>query len=231
MTRHLLRNRRDRDLAPLQDPALAPLHAALTAEPSAAEVAAQPDALLAFRAVSWGRAAGEAPARRPAWRPAVLSSVFSTVFATKLSAALAAGTVGLSGAAAAAYTGNLPDTLQDVAHDTIQAPAAHPNPKASGTPVGPDATGPAAYGLCQAFDKDKEHGKAKEKSIAFRNLAEAAGGADKVEAYCATVPKPSDSPSAKTTGKPTSTPAHPTGKPTSVPAHPTGKPTAAPTQS
>lgn len=141
--------------------------------------------------------------------------MLGTLLTTKLATALAAGAVGLGGAAAAAYTGSLPTTLQNAAHDTIGAPKAHHN--GSATPVGPDATGHAAYGLCTAFDKVKVHGKAKEKSVAYRNLVTAAGGADKVAAYCASVPKPGETPS-------TAPSQHPTGKPSSLPTHPTGKP-------
>lgn len=195
MTTLIRRLRRHRDLDLLRDPALAPMHAALTADAAPAEVVGGHAALVAFRAVSWERAATGAPSRRPSWRPAVLSSLL----ASKLATALAVGAVGLSGTATAAYTGNLPDTLQDVAHDTIKAPAAH-HEKA----VGPDAEGEAAYGLCTAFTKEREHGKAAEKSVAFRNVAAAAGGADKIETYCATVPKPSGSPEAEQ-GKPDTT--------------------------
>lgn len=256
MTRHLLRRRRDRDLAPLGDPSLAPLHAALTAEPAPTEVAGEADALAAYRAVSWGRTA--VPARRRAlWRPAVLSSVLTTALATKVGAAAAAGTVALSGAAAAAYTGNLPDSLQDVAHKTIKAPAA--KDKAPKEPpaqaVGPDATGPAAWGLCQAFAKDKPEkepepgdespgssrgngngkgkdtgaagakGKAKERSVAYRNLVRAAGGEDKVEAYCATVPRPSDEPA---TPAPKAPKAPKATKASKAPATPTAEATGTP---
>lgn len=213
MTRHLFA-RRDRDLRALEDPALAPLRAALGAEASPEETAGEPEALVAFRAVSWSRATADSrsPALRRSWRPAVLSSVLSTVFATKVSTALAAGAVGLTSVTGAAYAGALPDTLQDVAHKTIKAPAAH---KSNG--VGPDATGDAAWGLCQAFStkdhgpsdapgqlKDKANGQGKaakedrpqgkENSVAYRNLVRAAGGEDKIDAYCATVPRPSGEP-------------------------------------
>ena len=221
--------------------------------------------------------------------------MLSTVLATKLGAAAAAGAVGLSGAAAVAYTGNLPSGLQDVAHRTIKAPPAHA--------TGPDATDPAAYGLCQAFAKDKQSqdakdqakdetkgaasarpggkptdkpgkgpgrgnakgtpgargngngptegatggpGKSKERSVAYRNLVRAAGGEDKVEAYCASVPRPSgepeasDKPEKPEKAHPTTTPAHATGKPSSsggdrsaaptatASAEPTGEPTPSP---
>ncbi len=56
----------------------------------------------------------------------------------------------------------------------------------SATPVGPDATGPAAFGLCTAFTK----GGLNPLSIAYRNLAQAAGGASGIATYCATVVHP-----------------------------------------
>jgi hypothetical protein len=239
------------------------VHEALVAPPAPDELTGEDHALATFTALSGGRRS-----RRALWRPAVLS----TVLATKLGAAAAAGAVTLSGTAAAAFTGNLPNGLQDFAHRTIKAPPAHAK--------GPDATGPAAYGLCQAFAKDKDktkddkdqgskkddeakgaeksaeakasakptdkpgkglgrgngngngkaddtdRGKSKERSVAYRNLVRAAGGEDKVEAYCASIPKPSGQPDAEEgdekadkddTAKPTKTPAHETGKPTSDP--------------
>ena len=97
------------------------------------------------------------------------------------------------------YAGALPREAQDVAHTLIGAPAAdkhHAKPKHHnnsharkakhhGTPVGPDATGPAAYGLCNAYAHSHRHGKSLGHSIAMRNLARAAGGAGKISAYCA----------------------------------------------
>ena len=72
----------------------------------------------------------------------------------------------------------------------------------------------------------KDAGKAADRSVAFRNLVTAAGGEDKVEAYCATV----EHPSARAKGKPAD---HPKGKPTDQPkgkpsSHPTGKPSTTP---
>ena len=94
------------------------------------------------------------------------------------------------------------------------------------TAVGPDAKGPAAFGLCNAFAHGKGAGKAADRSVAFRNLVTAAGGEDKVEAYCASV----EHPSAHSKGKPAD---HPQGKPTDQPkgkpsSHPTGKPSTTP---
>ena len=50
---------------------------------------------------------------------------------------------------------------------------------AKGAPVGPDASGSAAYGLCTAWENVAGNGKAMD-SVAFGNLIEAAGGEDKV---------------------------------------------------
>ena len=53
-------------------------------------------------------------------------------------------------------------------------------------PVGPDATGPAADGLCTAFT----HGGLKAFSTAYASLASAAKGASNTATYCARIPKP-----------------------------------------
>ncbi len=100
--------------------------------------------------------------------------------------------------------------------------------------MGPDAKGPAAFGLCNAFAHAKGAGKAADRSVAFRNLVTAAGGEDKVEAYCAAV----EHPSARAKGKPAD---HPKGKPADQPkdtpteqpkgtssGHPTGRPSTTP---
>lgn len=80
-------------------------------------------------------------------------------------------------------------------------------PSATSTPVGPDPTGAAAFGLCTAYDGAKASGQAAEVSIAFRNLAIAAGGRDKITAYCATVPHPGSASASH--GKPTDQPSQP----------------------
>jgi hypothetical protein len=154
-------------------------------------------------------------------------------------AAIVAGVVVVAAATgAAAYTGSLPGSVQNAAHSVIGAPAADddqdsedvgddptgsptesPTETQTGTPtssasksngVGPDATGPAAFGLCNAWS----HGGLATTSVAYRNLAAAAGGADGIQAYCATVIKPGGG---STHGSPTSKPGH--GSPTSHPGH------------
>jgi len=154
--------------------------------------------------------------------------LLTSLLSAKLAAAAAAGAVTLGGAAAAAYADALPAPVQKLAHDTIGAPAVRQSGPA--TPVGPQATGKAGYGLCTAYAHLKAHGTAKQKAVAFRNLATAAGGAANVTAYCAGVAHPTGEPASHSTGKPTTHPtgksaSHPTGKPTT---HPTGKPASRP---
>lgn len=97
----------------------------------------------------------------------------------------------------------------------------------SATPVGPDASGPAAYGLCTAF----RHGGLAQGSVAYHALVTAAGSSDAITGYCATIVKP---------GSPTGTPSAPdlpTDRPTdpqaqaphgSPSSHPDGRPTDVP---
>jgi len=76
---------------------------------------------------------------------------------------------------------------------------------ATGVPVGPDATGAAAHGLCTAWAAHESGNGTALDAVAFKSLATAAGGADKVSAYCETVTAPGKSGD------------HPTGKPSTLP--------------
>lgn len=70
--------------------------------------------------------------------------------------------------------------------------------KASANAVGPDATGPAAFGLCTAFT----HGGLEATSTGFKSLAVAAKGEANIEGFCAdvTAPGKSDSHKAEVSG-------------------------------
>jgi hypothetical protein len=171
--------------------------------------------------------------------------LLTSLLSAKGAAAIAIVAIGVGGVATAAYAGKLPASAQQFAHDTIGAPAGHRSHHdgratgQAGTPVGPNAAGHAAYGLCTAYAHASEHGNAAQKSTAFRNLVKAAGAADRVAGYCKAVPhpgtshvrslyrpgKPGSHPSHRT-GKHGSHPSHRTGKPGSHPSHPTGNPTA-----
>ncbi|MFC6236690.1 hypothetical protein [Longivirga aurantiaca] len=157
------------------------------------------------------------------------------------------GAVLLTGTAAAAFSGALPENLQRIAHEVLGAPAPTPlGPDSSsdgtdGTEGSADGTssrgqseftdtpssngsGPAAtldakalLGLCIAFADNGPDDQSGE-SVAFKVLSEAASANDQtIEEYCAPIL------ATKSPGKPTAAP----GKPTSNPGA-TTKPTAAP---
>jgi hypothetical protein len=141
-------------------------------------------------------------------------SFFTALVASKIAAGvLAGGTIAAGGAATAAYTGTLPAPLQQTSHELIGAPApaavsaaaeqkpdaaSHgkgskaadtPAPQSEATPAGPDATGPAAFGLCTAFT----NGGLDPASTAYKSLAAAANGSADIAAYCKSVPAPGQS--------------------------------------
>jgi hypothetical protein len=70
---------------------------------------------------------------------------------------------------------------------TSSGPSGSSGSSASSGGTGPQASGPAAIGLCTAW----AHGGLATTSVAYRNLERAAGGADRIAAYCAPVLTPS----------------------------------------
>jgi hypothetical protein len=201
---------------------------ALQAPPDRREVAGWGQALTVYRDIA-GRPG--LPARPRSRRRRPIAAPLGARFAAAAGAAVIAV---LGGGAAAAYTGSLPGALQKIAHEAIAAPgvregSAAPTPRSSGHPAGPSVTGAAAYGLCNAY----QHGNASQRSVAFRNLVNAAGGADQVPTYCASVPHPgATSPPGRRVGQTVSpTDASHGRKPTAPPGKPTkppGKPTTSP---
>ena len=138
-------------------------------------------------------------ARRPV-DPPRRNSVLSKLLGAKAVAAIVLGTAAV-GTAAAAATGTLPDPAQTRAHNIVAAvPDAHPaghgaagavtaathTPRAGGASDHP--TLPGVAGLCQAYGSGSggENGGRLD-STAFGRLSDAAGGADKIAAYCRTV--------------------------------------------
>jgi hypothetical protein len=127
-------------------------------------------------------------------------SVFTLIGGKIAIGILAGGAVVAGGASVAAYADLLPTAAQKGAHDTIGAPlpgatdspdptdtpTTLPTGTPTATPGGPDATGPAAFGLCTAFT----HGGLNVSSTAYASLASAANGASNIATYCATIPHP-----------------------------------------
>ena len=113
-------------------------------------------------------------------------SLFSFISAKAAAGVLAVVALGAGGTAAAAYTSSLPDPARQSAHGAEPSPSAAASPSPSASRVGPDAAGPAAFGLCQAFT----HGGLDAKSTAYASLARAAKGASNIASYCAGVAHP-----------------------------------------
>jgi hypothetical protein len=211
------------DLPRDADPVLVGLAASLAAltEAPAPEHDVPSRVLDAYRDALATSTLSKSFARESAGRRPMLRSLLN---AKAAAVAVAAGGLSIGGLTAA-YAGALPDTAQSLAHHAIGAPAAQPHQRQqpSASPVGPDASGHAAYGLCTAWKHAHDSGRAAN-APAFRNLIAAAGGADQVDGYCAAV-------FAKGRGHAN----HPTGKPSAMPSqaatdHPTGKPSSKPTQ-
>jgi hypothetical protein len=191
----------DRLLAGRLDPADAPpgyaavarLLAAATAPAGRDELAGERAAVVEFLAVA--HANPPTPSPRRAGMP-------SKLFRIKAAAVVIAAVLSLGGVAAAA-TGILPAAVQRMAgnapadpggsatgqeHATGSAAASTAADAATGkdhAATGPDASGAAKDGLCQAWQAGQggDHGKRMD-AVAFKALAEAAGGADQIAAYC-----------------------------------------------
>ncbi len=174
------------------------------------------------RVIALGPRQGVPPRARPVgWSRSALVGV----------AAVSASVVSLGGLGAAAYTGSLPAPLQRVVHDALGAPAPRDDPGAKGaairggssgkavpssvpsSAVGPDASSAAAGGLCRAWAQDQAKGVARDRSVAYRNLAVAAGGAGHVTDYCvaATAGKPVHPAKQTPDGSAQGSPTHSTG--------------------
>jgi len=201
---------------------------ALQAPPDRREVAGWGEALTVYRETA-GRPG--TPGRPRSRRPRPIASLLSARVAA---AAGAAAIAVFGGGIAAAYTGSLPASLQKFAHGAFAAPGVHdstawPSPEGTGHQVVPSVRDSAAYGLCNAY----QHANASQRAAAFRNLVNAAGGAGKVAAYCASIPHPGNpgtSPPGRRVGQTASPadtkhgqkPTAPPGKPTTTPGNGNG---------
>jgi hypothetical protein len=162
---------------------VAALLASVSAPPDTEELAGQAAVVAAFEAAARSRPVGVR----------LLTPRRSQVFVKLLTLKAAAAVLGVlvTGGVAAAATGNLPAPAQQAAHALLGG-AGVPAPEATATtrahPVGPDAAGPAAQGLCRAWSAGQggQHGS-KLDAPAFAALEKAAGGSDKIADYCAQV--------------------------------------------
>jgi len=175
---------------------LAALLAAASAPAREHELAGEHAALAAFREARLDQMAGER-------HPSMTRTAFNRLFSLRVAVATFAATATLGGAALAASTGALPTPLSPKAPATRPAPSA-PAPSASadgpgsqGASTSPDgrrsghpsaAPASALVGLFRAWQAQPaaNREKALEKPP-FAPLVRAAGGEQKVPAYCATV--------------------------------------------
>jgi hypothetical protein len=203
----------DRLLAGRLDPADAPpgyaavvkVVNAATAPATTEDLAGEPEAVAQFVAM----ARSGSPTRASTTRRTGVPSRLLTV---KAAAAVLAAALSIGGVAAA--TGVFPGPAKPPAGHGPDSPgggaataSGHSNAAAtstaatkaatgehgSGTATGPDASGPAKDGLCRAWQAGQggQNGK-RLSSTAFRALAAAAGGADKIAAYCQATTTPAD---------------------------------------
>jgi len=121
-------------------------------------------------------------------------SFIATAIGTKVAvAAISLAALG-GGAAVAAAAGVLPTPGHAFVHHDFETPdptasesespepSESPDPTSSASPKGPDATGPAAFGLCTAYSA----GGLSTHSTAYKALLSAATDGD-IAAYCGTV--------------------------------------------
>lgn len=120
------------------------------------------------------------------------AAVVRTLVSARAGAAVAGIVIGLGATSVAAYSATRAPSAP-VSSAAAATATPKPGPEASDRPVGPDAKGPAAFGLCTAWSNHQKHADGVDRaqdSVAMRNLAQAAGGEDRIGAYCATVAHP-----------------------------------------
>jgi hypothetical protein len=193
----MLDGRLDPGSAPPGYGKLARLLATAAAPAAPQELASQQRVMAEFAAVMRSRPATLSPRR---------TAVPRKVFTIKAAAAALVAVLSVGGIAAAA-TGHLPGQASPVADQAAATTAADAAVRGLGraavanlggsaqagatdaqgreSAVGPDATGAARAGLCQAWPSGQgdDHGRRMD-SVAFQALATAAGGADNIAGYC-----------------------------------------------
>ncbi|WP_328873413.1 hypothetical protein OHT76_26885 [Streptomyces sp. NBC_00287] len=147
-------------------------------------------ALDAFRAAREAGAHRARTRRRDDWRPRTRRRTARSLRAT-LSLFAASLTLGGVAFAAIGTTGSSSDTSDDRGRPT-PTPSVDDTPSAAATaPHDRPATAKDTEAKCRAYDKVAGNGSALE-STAWQRLIEAAGGEDKVAAYCAQRLAPAD---------------------------------------
>jgi hypothetical protein len=178
----LLTGRLDPADAPPGYRPVAALLAAVSAPPDTEELAGQAAIVAVFAAAARSHS------------PQLIDPRRSRVLTKLLTAKAAVAVLGvlMTGGVAAAATGNLPAPAQQAAHALLGGAGVPAPAQATATtrphPVGPQAAGPTAQGLCRAWSAGQggQHGS-KLDAPAFAALTKAAGGTNQIAAYCAQV--------------------------------------------
>ncbi|MER5518640.1 hypothetical protein [Streptomyces sp. NPDC002763] len=192
----------------------AALETALAAAVRADDLASQGErqAVAAFRAARASGAHRARTRRRDDWRPAAVRQArrpakltFGVVFASLALGGVAVAAIGSAGSAgegAGDGRGTTPPSAT-ASHRTVGGAASHPS--SSARPTDRPATAQDTEAHCRAYEHVQGHGKALA-ATAWQRLVAAAGGADKVAAYCSEqltreTAKPSHSAGAGKSGK------------------------------
>lgn len=163
----------------------------------------------------------------------MVKTALAKLLTLKVAAAATAAVAAAGGVAYAASTGSIPGLSGNSHIGAVAAASAAPGSDSSHGPG--DAKGspsPSLVGLCHAYTAgvSSSQGKALE-NPAFTALITAAGGKDKVAAFCATTlasaaPNKGNSSDASS-ARPATVPSHPDGRPSD---HPSGAPSTHPTR-
>jgi hypothetical protein len=192
----LLAGRLDPADAPPEFAAVAMVVTAATAPATPEELAGEPAAVARFAAMTRPGSRTRAATTRRAGAP-------RRILGVRLAVAVLAAVLSIGGVAVA--TGVFPGPAKPPAGHGPGSTGGGGSPitaapgrtgatteadhsRGDGTATGPDASGPAKEGLCRAWQAGAgaENGN-REDSTAFRALAAAAGGVDRIDAYCQAV--------------------------------------------
>jgi hypothetical protein len=209
----LLAGRLDPADAPPELAAVAKVVTAATAPATPEELAGEPAAVARFAAMtrSGSRTRSAATRRASAPRRILTIRLAVAVLAAALSIGGVAAATGVFPGPAKPPAGHGPGSTGGGGTPTSAAPGRTgaatttqvDRSRGGGTATGPDASGPAREGLCRAWlaGEGAANGR-REDTAAFQALAAAAGGVDRIDAYCkATTPEhPKDKDKEKRSG-------------------------------
>lgn len=191
-------------------PGLSRLLTAAAGPPRPGELAGLRAAVAAFEDAGLVTRPAAMPRRRRALRPLAAAAALAAALAGGVAVATETGNLpgGGGGTPAGEHTATAPETTRPAPGAGRGGTPSAPPPTADrGPTVSP--TSPTVAGLCQVWDTHRRKTKEPVPAEVMRDLTAAAGGADRIAAFCATVlAGPATHPP---------TPSHPTGRPDTKP--------------